>query len=40
MDLALRELSRAPAPIARAASQFLRAAPDQGADIAMLIRQE
>lgn len=40
MDLAVRELGRAPAPIARVASQVLQAAPDQGADIATLIPQE
>jgi 3-hydroxyisobutyrate dehydrogenase len=40
LDLAVRELGRAPAPIARVASQVLQAAPDQGADIATLIPQE
>jgi 3-hydroxyisobutyrate dehydrogenase-like beta-hydroxyacid dehydrogenase len=39
LDLALRELSDLPAPVARAASRALSAVPDQSADISELIRE-
>lgn len=37
LDLALRELGEAPAPIAHAAADALRAAPDQSANIGTII---